>query len=236
MYIIILTLTLLLIFSLLFIFERRYKESMVSNNDSTTDFYSNYKGPSSNTEVWNNNIIQKFETFIKNYNPLYRFNIDVLQKNTTEDEVKYFLKNGVWPWSQNTKNLFMEEVSKSSIINIDPLNSLNKSMEVYPQSAILNKLYWNSPEGNFIVNGGILPNYGKIPNVENTIICHRDNKSGNFFMKKNIYKTPNSGIDEYVSNEDIPVIYNKFQFLDEPCNPCSRLNDKSNFSCRFKIV
>ena len=43
-------------------------------------------------------------------------------------------------------------------------------------------------------------------------------------------------IEEYVKDEDIPVIYNKFQFLEKPCNPCSRLNDKADYSCRFKIL
>ena len=200
-------------------------------------FLYHYFNFSTTEGFWNKDTIDNFIQVSQTNAPSQRYNIDILQKTTNEDEVNYYIKNNKWYWDNDTQNAFLDKVKHSTQVRIDPNASMQSSMLLYPQNAINAMLFWNTKEGDFLLNGGILPNNKKIPNVKNWIKCepYIEGTHDNFHMRKNIYKTINSGIYDWVNNEDIPKIYNKFEFIDTPCNPCAIFNDTPDYSCKFKI-
>lgn len=190
---------------------------------------------------WKDETLCKYKEYIKTFNPTYRFNIETMKKNATNDEINYLLNKNTYIWSDETKIMFLNNIKRNNIIKIEPLVALNQAMNVYPESVIRKKLFWDTNEGKFILYGGII-NDKKNPflNLNDTIKCEIDD-NGKAYMYKKIMK----GVDIYsgyqkcskvkVEDYEIPNIMPGFSFLKEPCNPCEALNDKPNYSCSFKL-
>jgi len=198
--------------------------------------------PVPKTSVWPQNIIADFVKFQKIHNPNLRFDLDILQKQATAEEVQELLKNGKWPWSSDVQEMYKTAIQENNIINTEPGASLENAQSVYNQAAIIELLSWNSKEGTFLINGAVIGHNEDMPeNVNNLVRCGKDSESGKLSMQKieytgynGIYGNMNSKVTA-VNNADLPSVVNGFKFLGSECNPCVALDDPANYSCPFSL-
>ena len=73
-------------------------------------------------------------------NPKIIFDMEIIKKQATKLELDYFLKNGMWPWSQDVINLYTEAVNKNPFIRTYSGDSVNYARKIYNQAAILRLL------------------------------------------------------------------------------------------------
>jgi hypothetical protein len=191
---------------------------------------------------WSKDLIDRFLLFQKTVNDNnYQYDMAMVQQQATPEEAEYLLKNGNWPWSNETKFLYMEEVWSSPMIKINPGVSLEQAMKTYNENAMKQLLSWNTKEGEFIIYGGDLGVSPEMPNdVRNTIKC-ADNGKGKFVMEKTTYNGYNTwngykNVEKkIIANEDVAKEMPGFSFVNGPCNPCSPLNTPAEYNCPFTL-
>jgi len=201
----------------------------------TDGFQNNYSN-------WSPDLIRRFNVYqtTMNKNKTY-FDLDILQKQASPDEVEQLLETGFWPWPDSLKNDYIEKVWTSPIIKIDPQYALNYAMRIYNQTAVRELLAWNTKEGQFLLYGGDLGVSDGMPkNVNNTIKCSTDS-NGNSVMEKKVFTGMNlwngfmNTTTTTVKPEDIPKEMPGFTFVKNHCNPCVALNSPGDFSCPFRL-
>ena len=193
-----------------------------------------------NNVKWSPDLIKRFNVYQLTVNDnITQFNLEQLQRQATPEEAEEYLKNGLWYWPDDLKQLYIEKVWENPIIKIDSQFALNYAMKIYNQNAARELLAWNTKEGQFLLYGGDLGVTDGIPkNMNNTIKCSDDNNSR---LQKKIYtgmNLQNGYIDSKiidVKNEDIPKEMPGFSFVKDPCNPCVALNSPGDFSCPFTL-
>jgi hypothetical protein len=198
--------------------------------------------PIPKTTVWPQNIINDFVEFQKVRNPNLRFDLDIIQKQATVEEVQTLLKTGKWPWSPDVVTLYKNAIAQNNIINNEPGASLMIVQSVYNQRAILELLSWNTKEGSFLLNGAIIKHTDGMPaNINNLVRCGKNKETGKITMQKVVYTGYNGVNGSIVSkvtpikNADIPNQVTGFKFLKSECNPCSALDDPADYSCPFSL-
>ena len=210
--------------------------------NSFTKTIDNFQNNSTNNHVWSPDLIKRFNIYqtTMNKNKTY-FDLDILQKQASTNEVEQLLETGFWPWPDYLKNDYIEKVWSSPIIKIDPQYALNYAMRIYNQTAARELLAWNTKEGQFLLYGGDLGVSDGMPkNVHNTIKCSTDS-NGNSVMEKKVFTGMNlwngfmNTTTTTVKPEDIPKEMPGFTFVKNPCNPCVALNSPGDFSCPFKL-
>jgi hypothetical protein len=198
--------------------------------------------PIPKTTVWPQNIINDFVEFQKVRNPNLRFDLDIIQKQASVEEVQTLLKTGKWPWSPDVVTLYKNAIAQNNIINNEPGASLMIVQSVYNQRAILELLSWNTKEGSFLLNGTIIKHTDGMPaNINNLVRCGKNKEIGKITMQKVVYTGYNGVNGSIVSkvtpikNADIPNQVTGFKFLKSECNPCSALDDPADYSCPFSL-
>jgi hypothetical protein len=195
-----------------------------------------------NKNNWCPDLIKRFIFFQKTVNDnVNQYDFNILQNQTTPEEVEYLLQNGVWPWPEELKYEYLDKVWSSPIIKIEPQYALNYAMKTYNQNAARELLAWNTKEGHFLLYGGDLGVSDGMPkDVHNTIKCSTDS-NGNSILQKKIFTGMNSwngymnSTTTDINPEDIPNEMPGFSFVKDICNPCIALNIPGDFSCPFKI-
>jgi hypothetical protein len=196
--------------------------------------------------TWSDNLIQRFLKFQATVNDNnHQYNIKVVQDQASPEETEHLLKTGYWPWSNETKYLYMDAVYHNPIIKIEPHVALDYAMKTYNESAAKQLIFWNTNEGKFLLHGAISKHIDRnipsenIDNSYNIIKCDYTNKK--FLepvMKKftyysnNGYSLPSENI---IENENIPKELPGFKFTNKVCNPCNVFNEPPDYSCAFKI-
>jgi hypothetical protein len=182
--------------------------------------------------TWSKNSIQDFLTIQKTINPNTQFNIEMLQKQASQEELNNFLNKGYWTWSQDTENIYIDTILRNPIIKVDPLASMNIEQKIYNENAMQQMLSWNTKEGQFLLNGTLVE---KDKNGNSgTIRCTKDN-----LLEKKIHTGYNlwNGYKNYdvsiIPDEKIPEEVTGFHFISQPCNPCVAL--ENDYSCPFQI-
>jgi hypothetical protein len=187
------------------------------------------------------------------------FDADTIERNqASEEEVEYFNKNGMWPWSQETKDIFTQAILKNPYIKILPDAEIKEARRVYNESTILQILSHQTKEGHFLIHGVkvLNPNYKnykeELPDGfgdfaynsglkqdlrKDTILCNMDS-----YTLERTHYTGKEGIFVSQTSEITPVDYNTlesavpgFQFINCPCNPCVALKEKPDYSCPFRL-
>jgi hypothetical protein len=229
------------VFIVLYRFARltQRKEAFTWNKESTTDFL----------------LIQN------SINRQRIFDVDMIQKNqASQEEVDYFNKNGVWPWSQKTIELYTEALNSNPFIRTEVMDAINYARTIYNEAAILRMLSYQTKEGKFLLNGVLvmdpsgnpketLPSgygdyaykSGLIDNKALDIIkCNMKDPNG-ATLERTTY-TGKGGIYGEQTSKVSPVDYNDleniipgFQFVNGPCNPCGAVNEMPDYSCPFKL-
>lgn len=212
--------------------------------------------------IWNNSSTQDFLLLQNTINPKIIFDVNLIQKSqASQEELDYFNKYQKWPWSDKTKELYLEAVKRNPFIRISPESSLNYSRTIYNESAILMLLSYQTKEGLFLLNGilvsdpsgnkmeelpsgfGDYPYFtGELENrTDNIIKCNMTNPK-NATLEK-ITFTGKGGIYGEQTSISTPINYNElenlipgFSFINKPCNPCGAINESPDYSCPFKLI
>ena len=218
-------------------------------------YFSQYLNKTREGFMWNNYLTQQFLEIQHIQNPGIVFDPEQIQKQASQDELKYFIKHKKWPWSKDTKRLYVEALNQNPYVRTDPRDAINTVQSIYNENSILEILSWQAKEGKFLLEGvSVIDNTELLPNGwgdfaynsgqmkrDNTVYkCAYDN-NGNISM----VKVKNMGVDGITGiekTETIPISISDledtlpgFQFIDEPCNPCDALNNPPNYNCPFKI-
>lgn len=203
-------------------------------------FLTTIEGFETSYKPWSKKTLCDFKTFTQFFTPNQRYNISVMQKNTSPEEVEFFLKNGYYNWSENTRLWFLDTISKNKILRVNPQHAMNESMQIYPENAIRQKLYWNTPEGKFVLFGAdnIVGNDDNDDNDNYTQeikpqISLKCSPSGNLLMTTKNYETGDILTKPIKDYQILPNLINGFRFIGNDsstgCNPCLG-NKECNFS------
>ena len=209
---------------------------------------------------WTPNSTQNFLLIQNTINRQKIFDIDIIKNQASQEELDYFNSNGKWPWSQKTKDLFVEALKKNPFIRTLPEDSLNYTMTIYNEAAILRILSYQTKEGQFLLDGVLikdpsgnkmedLPNgYGEFPyksglignKSDDVIKCNMNKRNGSTLER--IRYTGKGGIYGEQTSKTTSVDYNDleniipdFKFLNGPCNPCGAINENPDYSCPFQL-
>lgn len=192
-------------------------------------------------------------------NPKIIFDMEIIKKQASQTELDYFLKNGMWPWSQEVIDLYTEAINRNQFIRTYSCDSVNYARKIYNQAAILLLLSMETKEGNFLIsgvqiNGGPKNDLEDLPSgygdfgyqsglkqhMNPVIKCNIDD-NGNASLEKTEY-TGVGGIFGEQTSKKSPVDYNNleseipgFKFLNSPCDPCKALNSTADYSCPYSL-
>jgi hypothetical protein len=189
------------------------------------------------------------------------FDVNMIQETqASQAEVDYFNKNGMWPWSSSVIDLYIEAVRKNPYIRTLPEDAVKYTRTVYNEAAILKILSYQTKEGQFLLTGvkvknphgnkeEDLPsgfgdfgyNSGLIGNLSDDVIrCNLKNENNPHLER--IHYTGKGGIFNQQTKKVTPMDYHHletiipgFKFLSNPCNPCSSMSAKPDYSCKYEL-
>ena len=203
--------------------------------------------------TWSQDSINQFIKVQNTINPKIIFDTNEIQKQASQDEVNYFLKTGMWPWSQEVQQLYKKAILTNPYVRTDPEDALNTTRKIYNQTIILEMLSSQTKEGQFLLKGVSIDssnnnielngwgNYGYKSGLqenqqnENIIRCGID-ASGNNSLQQIQYNSSNN------TQTITPIDYNNltslipgFSFKNSSCNPCVALNSTPDYTCPFNL-
>lgn len=210
----------------------------VDNNNSGT-----LVGTSGNSIAngWSSTLVNEFIKFQKGLNPEVTYDMDIVQKQATPDEVSYLFKNNKWPWSDKVQTLYKEAIAQNSFQSVDPGISMINAQQIYNETAMKEMLSYNTKEGTFLLYGATVGHNKNLPdNINNTIMCSTNAKGDSILEKivyngyDSIYGNLNTTVTE-IDYNDLPNQVNGFKFLGAPCNPCVALKSRPEYTCPFAL-
>ena len=212
--------------------------------------------------TWSENSTQDFLKIQNTINRNTIFDVNMIEASqASQEELDYFNKNGMWPWSQKTIELYKESVNTNPFIRTYSEDAVNYTRTKYNESAILRILFYQSNEGLFLLNGVLVKNpsgnpYEDLPNgfgefaydsgllgkrSDDIIKCNM--KNSNAATLERITYTGKGGVFGEQTSKTAQVDYNDlekiipgFTFVNGPCNPCGALNEIADYSCPFKLA
>jgi len=204
--------------------------------------FDNSSGNNANgSNVWSSTLVSEFINFQKVLNPNVIYDMNIVQKQATPDEVSYLFNNNKWPWSDKVQSLYKDAISQSSFINVDPGISMIDAQQIYNETAMKQLLGYNTKEGAFLLYGATIGHNANLPNNINNIVQCSTDPSGNSILEKivyngydSIYGNLNSTVTQLDYN-DLPNQVNGFKFIGTPCNPCVALNSNPQYTCPFAL-
>jgi len=173
---------------------------------------------------WSQQTLTNFKTYSNIRYPHTTFNMDILQQQASEQEADDLLKNGRWPWSGETKAKYINAISHNTMIQINPKQSLNDAMKIYNENAIKQLLYWNTKEGEFVLDG--------LTRGEDTIKCSDGRLQKTVVNGYNYLNGYKNSVSTYLDDVDLPNEIPGFSFVNSACNPCIALDN--DYSCKFQ--
>ena len=104
---------------------------------------------------WDEKTTQDFLSIQRTINPNKVFDVNMIQNTgqATQQEVEYFIKQGEWPWSPKTIELYRESLIANPYIRNYSEDSIRYARTVYNESAILRIISLQTKEGLFLTNG-----------------------------------------------------------------------------------
>ena len=216
------------------------------------DHFNNFKNKEGFT--WTQDSITQFLQVQQTINPKIIFDTNEIQQQASQDEVNYFLKTGMWPWSQEVQQLYKKAIITNPYIRTDPEDAINVTRKIYNQRIILEMLSAQTKEGHFLLKGINLSdisnnninngfgNYGYTSGLDentqnkNIIRCGID-ASGNNSLQQIKYSNndSNTQIITPVDYNNVSSLIPGFSFKNSPCNPCVALNSTPDYTCPFNL-
>jgi hypothetical protein len=201
---------------------------------------------------WSEEIIKEFIRTQAAQNQDVIFDMDMIQLQATQKEAEELIKTGMWPWSQRTKDIYTDAISRSIMSKKGPLKSMNNDRTIYNENAILQMIALNDKEGEFLIEGKRIPrtspsydpysgrgtygiNSGLISDTNDLIQCNKG-------KLVRVHSVGNDGITgahvskiSDVDYKELPKLIKGFKFIKEPCDPCVALNSPADYTCPFSI-
>jgi len=208
---------------------------------------------------WSKQSTNDFLLIQNTIHPKVVFDVNMIQRSqASQEEVDYFNRNGMWPWSEDVINLYKEAVMSNPYIRTYSGDAVNYARKIYNQAAILRILSNQTKEGKFLLNGVLVSDLsgnpmedlpsgfgsfgyesGLIGNLSDDVI--KCNSSENPTLERITY-TGKGGIFGEQTSKTTNVDYNDleniipgFTFVNGPCNPCGALKEQADYSCPFKL-
>jgi len=208
---------------------------------------------------WTDNSRNNFILLQHTVNPDIIFDTKAIQEQASQEELDYYLKNGYWPWSKSTEDLYEKILSQNPYIRTYSKNEIDRVKTIYNENAILNIISSQTKEGQFLLNGVSIKSNsinpledlpsgwgvfgytsGLIKPMDDVIKCHIGDDN-NATLQKITY-TGKGGIFTQQTKKITPVDYNDlenlipgFSFIKDKCNPCVALNLPPDYSCPFNL-
>lgn len=82
----------------------------------------------------------------------YMYNMRQLEKQVSQEELVYYLKNGIWPWPKELIETYEEAYASSTLGLYNPKQATDKDRHYLTQAAAEQKLLWTAPEGQFLIS------------------------------------------------------------------------------------
>jgi hypothetical protein len=204
---------------------------------------------------WSKDSISEFIELQDSINPKVIFDPKEIQKQASQEEVDYFLKNGMWPWSEEVEKLYEDAIVKNPYVRLYSKDSIIETKTKYNESIIKEILSWQTKEGKFLQSGVIIHdknkdrdglgsysfNSGLETNNNTTLIKCGTNQDNQNVLQQTKY-TGYDGILGAQTKDVTDIDYNNleniipnFKFVDKPCNPCVALNSSPDYSCPFVL-
>jgi len=205
---------------------------------------------------WSTQTIQNFLNYEQTKNPNLIFDVDVIQQQATEAEVKTLLETGKWPWDDETKKFYMDAVKSNTMLKTSPSGAMEQARTIYNQTIIREMLSWSAAEGQFLLRGAYSAatnanendgsgtygiDSGLITKNNNLIRCGID--SNNNVVLQLTENMGNDGITGAHKKKTTTLDYNKlpsllpgFRFINSPCDPCAGVNSPPKYTCPFSLT
>jgi hypothetical protein len=233
------------------IFVILYQAFSLSKTEGRPSKTGNTEGREGFTQ-WSSKVKTDFVNFENTHNPNFQFDMNIIQKQASPEEVEYLIKNNKWPWSESVKAMYKDAVMRNSVISMDPGVAMDVAQTIYNETAVKELLSWNTKEGAFLLTGVTVGHTKGLPdNINNIVRCGTSDSNGNGNSSSNsnggavMEKITNVGYDGIngsmiknyapVPDAEIPKLVPGFKFLKGECNPCVALNDPANYSCPFSL-
>lgn len=210
--------------------------------------------------TWNKDATNDFLLIENSINRHKIFDVNMIQNQASQEELDYFNKNGMWPWSQKTIELYTEALNSNPFIRTYAPDAINYARSIYNEAAILRMLSYQTKEGKFLLSGVLVPNpggnkmetlpsgygdfaykSGLVDDRTSDIIKCNMSKANGATLDRTTY-TGKGGIFGEQTTKVTPVDYNDlekiipgFKFVNGPCNPCGAMNEIPDYSCPFKL-
>ena len=191
-----------------------------------------------NNTDWSPDLLKRFQEYENStFDNSYQFDMQQLQKQAGPKDVEYLLENDKWPWSDETQKLYLDAISHSTLLQVEPGEALKNVMRIYNETAMRQLLAWNTKEGEFLLGGVTLmdddrkendanPNNNFAKELEPDMSIRCDGEKGMVWNSNN----------KKIRNADLPSVVPGFEFGDKgACNPCGPLADEPDYSCPFSL-
>ena len=86
--------------------------------------------------TWSKDEVEDFLQLQSTVNPQIIYDVNQLKTYTSSDEMDTYMKNQVWPWSDDTQELYQELLDKNPNVRIYKTDGLNTAQKIYPEGAI----------------------------------------------------------------------------------------------------
>jgi hypothetical protein len=214
----------------------------------------------SKKESFTTNSVRDFLLIQNTINKQKVFDMNVINSQATQEELNYFNKNGMWPWSQKVIELYQEAIKRNPYVRSEPKEAIKYARTIYNEAAILRVLSYQTKEGQFLLNGVLvkdpsgnkmeeLPSgFGNYPyeaglienRVDDIIKCNMKNEQNPTLER--VRYTGKGVIFGEQTEKVTPVDYNDlekiipgFTFLNKPCNPCGAVASIPDYSCAYRL-
>jgi hypothetical protein len=203
---------------------------------------------------WTQDSVDKFIGLQQSINPNIVFDINRIKEQATQDEVDYFIKNGMWPWSPEVIELYKNSESKNKFVRTYIDDSVVQARKIYNQNVILYIISLQEKESQFLTKGvqiyqskyddrdgnGTYGYNSELINLENNKIASVIKCDTNSNKNKNT--NTEIALKKYKNEKKTDIDYNNleniipgFKFISSKCNPCIALNDPVDYSCPFEL-
>jgi hypothetical protein len=187
-------------------------------------------------------------------NPNTNFDMDAIGRQATQEEMDYYLKHKMWPWSNELKEVYTSAIISNPYVRLEPGLAVDRARVIYNENIMWQILSWQTKEGQFLMNGvivkdpsanpvsgfGDFPYTSELVKERHDVIKCADNKG-----KLVLMRTRNVGLDQngaYITKQypvdlgTLDKVIPGFSFQNKKqCNPCVALNDPPEYSCPFKL-
>ena len=86
--------------------------------------------------TWSEESGRKFIELQNSINPNTVFDTKLIQNQASQEELDYFFKNSMWPWSKDVEDLYKELLEKNTYVRSNSEDAINNAKTKYNQSII----------------------------------------------------------------------------------------------------